>query len=166
MDAPTTSDVTRRTMIRGVAVGAVAVPALAACGDDTPDAPRGGSTPTGSTPAPSRTNKGGGGAAEVLAEATDVEVGGALFLEPDEVVGDPVNSGIVITQPSEGEFKAFGRECTHMQCAVSDLQDGRIHCFCHGSLYDAESGTNVGGPAPRPLTEVPITVKNGKILRA
>lgn len=149
MDADSTIP-TRRTLLRGVAVGAAAVPVLAACGSDG-TATTGGSGETGdtgSTPAPAETP----GAA--LAATADVEIGGALFLE-----------GVVITQPSTGEFFAFDRTCTHSQCPVTDLQDGLIHCNCHNSLFDPSTGENVGGPAPSPLTSIPVTVEGDQIVR-
>lgn len=149
----TPSDLTRRTILRGTALGAVAVPVLAACGDDSTDTPTGSSTPTDSgTPAGTPTD---GGSADALASVSDIEVGGAVFLD-----------GIVITQPSAGEFHAFDRTCTHQQCPVTDLQDGKIHCNCHGSLYDPATGDNVGGPAPKPLSKVDIKVEGDSIVKA
>lgn len=144
MDAESTIP-TRRTLLRGVAVGAAAVPVLAACGSDDPGTATGS---TGSTPAPAETP-----GAE-LASTADVEIGGALFLE-----------GIVITQPSTGEFFAFDPTCTHERCPVTDLRDGLIHCNCHNSLFDPTTGENVGGPAPSPLTAIPITVEGDQIVR-
>jgi nitrite reductase/ring-hydroxylating ferredoxin subunit len=141
-DLATPTDLTRRNMLRGAAVGVVALPVLAACGGG--DSPGGSSTPTG--PA----------AGDVLAEAADIEVGGAVFLD----------SGIVVTQPTSGDFHAFDRTCTHNQCPVSDIQDGKIHCNCHGSLYDMATGKNVGGPAPAPLTKIDITVTDGEIVKS
>jgi len=144
-------------VIRSVVVGAAALPVLAACGTNSGDAqspatagstPAGTSTPTGGS--------GGGGGAEVLAKTTDIKVGGAVFL----------NDGIVITQPTAGDFHAFNRTCTHQGCLVTDIRDGEIHCGCHGSLYDMTTGQNVGGPAPSPLAVVAISVKGTNITRA
>jgi len=147
----TPSDLTRRDMLRAAGITAVALPVLAACGDDSPGA---SSTPTApGTTGTTGTPTGNGG--EVLAETADIEVGGAKFID------DP---SIVITQPTAGDFHAFDRTCTHQQCPVSDIQDGKIHCACHGSLYDMSTGKNVGGPAPAPLTKIDITVKGGEIL--
>jgi Rieske Fe-S protein len=153
------AELTRRNILRSAALGTVAVPVLAACGDDGGEA-SGGSSPTASdspseTPSATETPTGGGG--DVLAETSEVEVGGAVFLDKDNVV---------ITQPAAGEFHAFDRTCTHQQCPVTDIQDGKIHCSCHGSLYDMATGENVGGPAPAPLTKVDITVQGTEIVKA
>lgn len=64
-------------------------------------------------------------------------------------------------------FRAVSAVCTHLGCTVhAEIQqvsapvDGSARpgaqaqqfvCPCHGSRYDAD-GTNVSGPAPRPLT--------------
>ncbi len=148
----------RRTVLSSAAVAA-AVPLLAGCGDDVPPAPEGPvGAPAESSGADPRTTP--------LAAVADVVVGGALFIDAKDVPGAAVAGGIVVTQPKKGEFQAFSRECTHMQCAVSDVRDGRIHCFCHNSLYRLSDGKNVDGPAPRPLTPIAIRVRKDKIFRA
>ncbi len=133
---------TRRSMLRAAGLSVVAVPVISACGgsDASPD----GAKPTGGAPT----------SGAVLAKTSDIAEGGAVFLD----------SGIVVTQPTAGEFHAFDRTCTHRQCPVTDLQDGKIHCDCHDSLYDPATGENVGGPAPSPLTMIPITVQGDEIL--
>ncbi|CAB1128507.1 Rieske domain-containing protein [Candidatus Hydrogenisulfobacillus filiaventi] len=41
--------------------------------------------------------------------------------------------------------------CTHLGCHVNWVQSAnQFHCPCHGSVYTID-GTNVSGPAPRPL---------------
>jgi Rieske Fe-S protein len=163
MDPRTSSDLTRRHVLRGAALSAFTLPVLVACGDDGGGEPEGSATPEGSSPSPSasasptRTPGDGPGSTptgEPLANTSEIEVGGAVFLD------DP---SVVITQPEAGEFHAFDRTCTHQQCPVTDISDGRIHCQCHGSLYDLSTGENVAGPAPAPLTEVPITVQDGRV---
>ncbi len=49
---------------------------------------------------------------------------------------------------------------------MTDIVDGKIHCSCHGSLFDMRTGDNVGGPAPAPLAEVSITVEGDNITLA
>ncbi|HET6627536.1 MAG TPA: Rieske (2Fe-2S) protein, partial [Nocardioidaceae bacterium] len=143
---PSAPDVSRRIVLRGAALGGVALPLLAACGGDpeTGDASVGGSGPSGS---------GGAGGARSLGSTGDVPVGGGEVL-PD--------AQVVLTQPTEGDFKAFTAVCTHMQCLVNSVSDGVIHCPCHGSEYSIEDGSVLGGPAPEPLAEIAITVKGDR----
>ena len=88
-----------------------------------------------------------------VAQLTDVPSGGGL------VVGD-----VVITR--EGDtVHAFSATCTHQGCIVSDVTDGEIHCPCHGSAFDANTGAVVTGPATRPLPVVAVVVRDGAVFR-
>ncbi|HET7736245.1 MAG TPA: Rieske (2Fe-2S) protein [Nocardioidaceae bacterium] len=156
---------------RRVVLGAVAAaPLAAACGAEEDPPSRGA---LGETPTPTPTESPSGAPSKrpkppavVLAQTDDVPVGGALFIDSAEVPGEAVTNGVVVTQPSAGDFRAFSRDCTHNHCAVADLQDGKIHCPCHDSLYDLATGENVGGPAPAPLSKVAIRVKGDQIIRS
>ena len=74
-----------------------------------------------------------------------------------------------MTQPSEGDFKAFTAVCTHQQCLLSQVADGTIQCQCHGSEFSIEDGSNVQGPSGTEagsvaaLAEVGITVEGDEI---
>jgi Rieske Fe-S protein len=58
---------------------------------------------------------------------------------------------------------AFSAVCTHMGCTVAP-QGGILKCPCHGSTYDLATGDNTGGPAPRPLAKVSVTVQGGRVI--
>jgi Rieske Fe-S protein len=95
---------------------------------------------------------GSGGAASgaaVLAKTSDIPVGsGKIFAK----------KGVVVTQPTEGTFKAFSTVCTHQGCAVEEVQDGTINCNCHGSKFKITDGSVSDGPANRPLAAKKLTV--------
>ena len=143
-------DLSRRGVLRGTAVGVLAVPVLAACGSE------GGSGDSGSGDGGSGGGS-GGGAGDVLGSTGDVPVDGGAVL-PDQQV--------VLTQPSDGDFKAFTAVCTHQGCIVASVSDGTINCDCHGSKFSIEDGSVVNGPATSPLEEIPITVDGDTITRA
>lgn len=151
-----TPGISRRQALSSAAVAGVGLPLLAACsGDDEPGtATDPGSSSSQGTSAGSSSSS-GGGSGDVLALTKDIAVGGAVFLE---------SPSVVIAQPAEGDFRAYDRTCTHQQCPVTDIQDGKIHCRCHNSLFSMTDGSPVGGPAPSPLTEFPIKVKGGAIV--
>lgn len=138
-----TSELSRRSVVRALAVGGVTLPVLAGCGDD--DA-------TSSAVAPATGRQG-----QTLVAAGDVPVGGGTILDDQQ---------LVVTQPVEGEFKAFSAVCTHSQCLVGSIADGVIRCPCHNSLYSIDDGSVLGGPAPSPLPTVAVTVKGGEVVRA
>jgi Rieske Fe-S protein len=58
---------------------------------------------------------------------------------------------IVLNLGGEG-YRALSSICTHEGCTVSSFTNGRVLCACHGSEFD-RNGTNVAGPAPRPLRQ-------------
>jgi Rieske Fe-S protein len=141
-----TSRPDRRSALTIAATVGLAPAALAACGgDDTGESP-GKSLDTGHTSSEPP--------AGPLTSVADVPVGGGVIF-PDKQV--------VVTQPTEGDFKCFTAVCTHMGCIVSSVQAGGIRCECHGSAFSIEDGTAVNPPATKPLTEVPITVKGKEI---
>ncbi|RYB90524.1 Rieske (2Fe-2S) protein [Nocardioides oleivorans] len=151
--------INRRRALSGTAAIAVGVPVLAACGSDETDsatdpATSGASDPT-SDPSSSETSDAGGG--EALASAADVPVGGCFVVSAAK---------IVVTQPTEGDFKAFTAVCTHQGCLVETSSDGTIPCPCHSSTFSLEDGSPISGPASSALASVAITVDGDSITRA
>ena len=134
-------DPTRRGVLRGVAVGGLSLPLLAACGGG------GGATPDASAS--------GSAVPSVSAATADIPVGGGKIFA-DQLV--------VVTQPVKGEFKAFSATCTHQGCPVSEVTDGQIICPCHGSIFDAETGEVLDGPAPSPLEPVEVVVEGQDVV--
>jgi Rieske Fe-S protein len=146
------SDTTRRTVLAGAA-GLTAVTVLAACGDDEPTDTPGATTPTTGGGAPPT---GGPAAANgALAKKADIPVGGGkIFTE---------GGGVVITQPTAGEFKAFSATCTHQSCTVASVANGDINCACHGSKFSAADGSVKNGPAARPLAAKELKIEGDDI---
>lgn len=155
--------INRRRALTGSAAIAVGVPVLAACGSDD-DSPASEATDS-SSPSPSDaspfepsadgTETPSGGAA--LATASTVPVGGC-FVNAD--------AKVVVTQPTEGDFKAFSAVCTHQGCLVESSSDGEIPCPCHGSRFSLEDGSPVAGPATAALAPVEISVDGDSITEA
>ncbi|MFK7864983.1 MAG: ubiquinol-cytochrome c reductase iron-sulfur subunit [Pseudohongiellaceae bacterium] len=64
---------------------------------------------------------------------------------------------------------AYSIVCTHTGCDVTnwDSDDLLMACPCHESQFDIYAGGNVvGGPAPRPLAMLPLSIEQGEILVA
>ena len=138
--------VCRRTVLRGAALGSVAI--IAACGAERPG--------SGGTSGPTAGGGGGDGGSEgtVLGPAADVPVGGGVIYDDPQVV---------VTQPAKGEFKAFSSICTHAGCPVSTVTK-TINCNCHGSQYALEDGSVVTGPASNPLAEKSVSVEGADLV--
>ncbi|GAA2461220.1 Rieske (2Fe-2S) protein [Streptomyces macrosporus] len=71
---------------------------------------------------------------------------------------------LVVSQPTEGEFKAFGAVCTHAGCVLTSVKELEGDCTCHGSRFDTTNGEVLAGPANSPLPEVPIRVEGGRLV--
>jgi Rieske Fe-S protein len=134
--------ISRRTVIMNSGLAAVAIAGLSSCTTY-------GTAPVTEPSAPAASGGGSGGSGQGLsAKAADVPVGsGKIF--PDVQT--------VITQPKEGEFKAFSSICTHQACPVATVTD-TINCDCHGSKYSITDGSVVNPPAPKPLPAKTIEV--------
>jgi Rieske Fe-S protein len=156
----TPTGLSRRTALRVVAVTGAGAAVLVACGgggdtgagatSDASDSSAGGSGTSGAEP----TGQGSGGA---LVATADVPVGGGVILEAEKVV---------VTQPTEGTFRAFSAVCTHQACTVASVRDGLISCPCHGSTYDVTDGSVQNGPATRPLKEIAVTVEGDQVVES
>lgn len=135
----TTDGIRRRHALTGLAGLGLGLPVLAACGESEP----------GTAPDPDTS---GGGTA--LGPTGDVPVGGGTIY---------ADAKVVVTQPTEGDFKAFTAICTHQGCLVGQVADGTIQCPCHGSQFSIEDGSVENGPATEPLDEVAISVEGDEI---
>ena len=156
---PHDRDLTRREVLRSAAAGGLGVPLLAACAGAE-------ETPSAAEQTPSPTPSPGSGAGSPTAEAStpaaqgpsvaaaDVPVGGGTILTDDK---------LVVTQPAEGEFKAFSSVCTHKGCPVSAVTGGEILCQCHGSRFSIEDGSVLGGPASGPLESKTATLDGDQV---
>ncbi|MCW2944925.1 MAG: Rieske (2Fe-2S) domain protein [Actinoallomurus sp.] len=138
---------TRRGVLLGVGLVGIAG-TLTACGGSN----KGSDTAPAQEPAGKASAAKGGGSA--LAKTSDIPVGGGKIFNDEKVV---------VTQPKQGEFKAFSAICTHRGCPVGSVTGGKIHCPCHGSAFNIADGSVANGPADKPLPPKTVTVQNGEI---
>ena len=67
----------------------------------------------------------------------------------------------------ETTFVAYEQQCTHLTCPVVPVvEKGELHCPCHEGVFDLQSGRPISGPPRRPLTQVKLLVKDGKVYAA
>ncbi len=141
---PQGSEVTRRAVVAGTGVLAVSA-TLAACSSYGQSAGSAPEAPADQPAAP---------AGQALASTGDIPVGGGAVFASQEVV---------VTQPTQGTFKAFSATCTHTGCTVDEVASGTINCPCHGSKYAIADGSVVNGPAQRSLAQRQVTVSGDTI---
>ncbi|WP_418771324.1 ubiquinol-cytochrome c reductase iron-sulfur subunit [Halorientalis halophila] len=60
-----------------------------------------------------------------------------------------------------GGYAAYSKVCTHAGCMVADRDGTTMVCPCHSGRFDPLSGAAVtGGPPPRKLPQLPITLSS------
>ena len=70
-------------------------------------------------------------------------------------------SPAMLIHHKDGKWVALTAVCTHLGCTVQYEPDAnRIHCACHGGVYDPRTGANVSGPPPRPLKLFKVAVND------
>ncbi|WP_129298950.1 Rieske (2Fe-2S) protein [Streptomyces lydicus] len=155
----------RRTVV--AAVGAAGLTAaLAACGGGMEDAgsgdskaaegggQSGGSGASGGGDGSAGGDAAGGGGGTILAKTSEIPKGGGKIFKADKVV---------VTQPQDGDIKAFSAICTHAGCVVGEVSGGTINCMCHGSKFDITDGSVKKGPATKGLAPAKVNVKGGSV---
>ncbi len=158
---------TRRCALGMLALGTSA-PILTACGsgDDgagtaptTSSAPGSDAPTTGGTTQSTPSGSGDGAAqGNALVAVGDVPVGGGVILAGPQ---------IVVTQPTEGEFKGFSAVCPHAQVILSEVSEDDIFCgLGHGGRFTLDDGSVINGPATSPLTPVAVAVEGDQVVRA
>lgn len=137
----------RRALGAAAGVG-VGLPALAACAGEDP------AESSETTAAPD--DRDAPVEVSTLTTVGDVPIGGGVILGETE---------IVVTQPTEGDFRGFSAICTHQGCIVREVAE-TINCFCHGAKYSLESGEPVSGPANVALASRDLRIEGDDILLA
>lgn len=144
-------EVDRRTILQAggliVVGGAVAACGSSGSADAASSAPA-SSAAASSAPASSA-------AAGAAASVSDIPVGGGVILD---------EPAVVITQPTEGDIKAFTAICTHQGCLVSEVVNNEIICPCHQSKFSAVDGSVISGPATEPLSAAGVAVEGGSVV--
>lgn len=131
----------------GAASGCAAPTAPPTTRDDTSGGPETEPEDPSSAPSPAAPGT-------VLGAAAAVPVGGATVYP---------SAAVVVARPGSTTYVAFSAVCPHAGCLVDKVQDGTIHCPCHGSRFHLD-GTVAAGPAARPLTSVRVTVQGDTLV--
>lgn len=143
-------------------VGAASASLVAACGGEGngDDGGGGGYGVSGEPDGEGGSNGSASGSSSIVRES-DVEPGGAVEFQSD-------GEAAVLVHLENGDFVAYSAVCTHQGCEVAySGEEGTLNCPCHNSVFDpAQGGEPRSGPAQQPLTEIPVEVQNGEVVRA
>ncbi len=64
---------------------------------------------------------------------------------------------------TDSKLTAFSSICTHLGCLINwDNNRKEFLCPCHGGRFDI-NGRVISGPPPKPLRQLPIQIKEGKV---
>jgi thiosulfate dehydrogenase [quinone] large subunit len=155
---PTPDNVERRTLLWGGLITATIATLGGAAGTAialtrrTTDNPKPGEDLAGQPTDPTTSSR------TVIAAAADIAVGSSTsFTTPD---GAPA----YLLHPTPDTFLAFLATCTHQGCPITPAGSG-FRCPCHGSTFDG-NGQVTGGPATKPLGNVPVQVVDGQVTTA
>jgi cytochrome b6-f complex iron-sulfur subunit len=74
------------------------------------------------------------------------------------------NKPVIVVNTAPAGLKAFSAICTHLGCIV-EWDTGRriIVCPCHDARFNPVNGAVLSGPAPSPLREFKLTVKDDAV---
>jgi len=94
-----------------------------------------------------------------VARLSALPVGG--FLQFDyPAPGEPK----LLVRLGQDRFVAFDARCTHLSCPViPQVAQGRFHCPCHQGNFDLATGRPLSGPPRRPLPQVRLEVRDGRV---
>ena len=92
----------------------------------------------------------------------------ALAEVPDgELRAYELPAGRTAVAHMENEVFAFGDECTHAGCSLSegelDEDEDTVVCPCHGSAFDVRTGEPLRGPAVDPVPLYRARLEDGWI---
>ena len=71
------------------------------------------------------------------------------------------SSPAMLIHHTDGHWISLTAVCTHLGCTVQyEPEADRIHCACHGGVYNPYTGANVSGPPPKPLKLYKVAVND------
>ena len=100
-----------------------------------------------------------------MAAITQVTLDGAGTLEPGSVLMYRFGTRpAMLIHHKDGTWVSFDAVCTHLGCTVKyEPENARIHCACHGGVYDPNTGNVVSGPPPKGLRVYRVEVKDAQV---
>jgi cytochrome b6-f complex iron-sulfur subunit len=96
---------------------------------------------------------------------TEVTLKDAQKLAPGSVLMFKFGTApAMLIHHTDGRWISLTAVCTHLGCTVQyEPQADRIHCACHGGVYDPYTGANVSGPPPKPLKLFKVAVNDAGV---
>jgi nitrite reductase/ring-hydroxylating ferredoxin subunit len=83
-------------------------------------------------------------------------------LKPGEITAIELNGRKIALYLLDGQPFATSDLCTHEDCPLSeegDVVGKEVHCLCHGSRFDIQTGEVLEPPAVEPLPTYPVELR-------
>ncbi len=86
-------------------------------------------------------------------------------LSPGEMKLVEVAGEEVVVANVDGNYYAFGNECTHVggPLAEGDLNGDQVSCPWHNTIFNVKTGEAISGPGKAPIPTYQVRVENGEI---
>lgn len=98
-----------------------------------------------------------------LMDEDDLPKKGVRKVEFEYKSEDKTVANRIFLAANNGSLTAFSPVCTHLGCLVNwDNNKKEFLCSCHGGKYNID-GDVIAGPPPKPLTRLPLEIKDGKV---
>lgn len=83
-----------------------------------------------------------------------------------KMIGVKIDKKDILIANLGGRFYVIGNRCTHMGCLLSKgtLEEERVTCPCHFSVFDVKTGRVIKSPAPKPEPIYEIKVQGEDVL--
>ncbi len=142
------NELSRRELIGGAIAAGLTIGVAGCASQDTESAAPVAAAPGAATP---------GAAAQ--SGTTTIVGGGKLLAGTALPIQLPNGQPAVLVNPKSGALLAVSALCTHSGCTVvwKDAEQ-KLHCPCHGSVFDA-AGKVQTGPATAPLATFKVQKK-------
>ena len=77
-----------------------------------------------------------------------------------------INGIPVCLARSNGKLYAVNDTCSHADVSLSEgeVEDGKVECWLHGSLFDLATGKPLGLPATRPVPVYAVKTEDDTVL--
>lgn len=95
-----------------------------------------------------------------------VRVASAKDVASGKMIGAEADGKQILVANVGGSYYAIGDKCTHRGCRLSGgkLEEGNVHCPCHASVFNVETGSVVKGPAKTPQPTFQVKVEKDQIM--
>ena len=97
---------------------------------------------------------------------TFVPVGKVDDLADNSAKRVEINGVPVCLARSNGRLFAIGDTCSHADVSLSEgeVENGKVECWLHGSMFDLQTGKPCGLPATRPVPVYAVKTEGDTVL--